>query len=462
MGPGLDRSAQLADRHDLVSKSWPVPRGQGEQGPRGGAGPPGHITEDEARAACKKLLDEFAADIAGVQKEQKGLESEVGDLGRRVAGIEEDLERPRVTGWIDYRIGLAGDLWAHAGFDALTTKIGIEGQVTKDLRERITLKAVDDAQRVAAAGFAPLVSDPLGLSDSIWLDEGSLAFKTNWLTPAEWTVGRQFFSYGLGLVTDDDRLSIQGVRWHLDDIAHSSLALDAFAGFSFYDEGQFFGIRDDEYAAYRLAFVRPSWHVGGTHLVDGVGHEQAWGADMRAKLWGRNLAFEYAQMRRDAYKRPTGDAAAWMGTVDLINAPSLKVAGIVSRSDPRYTPTYSVLFPYYEVLQRDLPTGAIPWERWMRNAPIFPGAQAVAAVVTTKAGNTAFDLRYINVHALAGAVPVPSQGFELGGYNNLLALSATQRIVDGLNLVVGWGHEFAGESGLDDIDLLEASTVVSF
>jgi len=441
------------------------PGEKGAPGAPGPTGPPGpKPTDDEVRAACAKLFDEFKAELRDVRTQAEDLGADLEGLDERIADVEAGLNRPQVTGWIDYRIGLVGDLWKNAEFDALTAKIGIEGQINDQLRGRIALKMIDDATRVADARLTPLVRDPLGMSDAIWLDEALFQFSTDCLTPADWTVGRQFVSYAQGLTVDNDRLSQQGVRWTLDNIRGSDLSLDAFIGYAYYDEGTFFLINHDQYTAYRLSYERPRWGIAGTHLLDGAGDEQAWGADLRATIWGRDLAFEYAQMYRNAYRRTLDGVQAWMGSIDLLDTPSLKLTGIISRADANYDLTFSSLFPYYETLQYDLTTypGAVPWERWMRNAPVFRGARAIAAIASGKIGSTPLELRYINLDPTLDRAPRYWPDYAVGNYNHLLALSATRPVVNGLDATFSWGHQFSDVAGLDDLDLLQAAMVASF
>jgi hypothetical protein len=436
----------------------------GPAGPQGDTGGPGErVSDEEIRVLCARLLEEFGDELADLDDRIAGLESEVEDLDTRVGALEAAMDRPGVTGWIDYRMGLVGDLWNNAEFDALTAKIGVEGQINEELYGRITLKVVDDAARVMEARLTPMVLDPLGMSDPLWLDEALVQFDTKWLTPVEWTVGRQFVRYAEGLAVDNDRLSQQGVRWTLNGIGGSHLSVDAFVGYSYYDEGFFFLIDHDHYTAYRLAYERPNWSVAGTHLLDGAGDEQAWSADLAATVWGRDIAFEYAQMYRDA-NRVGADAEAWMGSVDLVNTPSLRLTGVVSRADADYDLTFSSLFPYYETLQYDLATypGAVEWERWMRNAPVFRGARAISAIAAGEIGDTPVELRYINLDPVLDSAPTYWPDYAVGNYKHLLAMSATREIVDGLDATFTWGHQFSDVGGLDDLDLLQAAMVASF
>jgi hypothetical protein len=439
------------------------PRGDaGTAGPPGGVGPPGAISEDEVRAICKRLFDEFEIEIADILGRMDDLGERVQDLDSRVAVVEKAQRRPQVTGWIDYRIGLVGDLWSNAEFDALSASLGVEGQVTDELKGRIRLKIVDDAARVADARMTPPVPDPLGLGSNIWLDEATLAFDTEWLTSTHWTAGRQYVGYALGLAVDNSRLSQQGVRWELADIAGTDLFADVFAGFASYDEGNFSGLNHDQYVAYRLGYQQPGWHLAGTHLLSGAGDQQAWSVDAGATFWDRSLAFEYAQMYRDDLRTRLQGVNAWMGSFDLLNSPGLRLTGVASRADAEYDVTFSSLFPYYETLQYNLPNGAVPWERWLRNAPVFRGARALSAIAATEIGDTPIEVRYVNLDPVLSAPPAWWPDYAVGRYNHLLALSATRPVVQGLDFTFTWGREFADGAGLSDIDLLQAAAVASF
>ena len=198
-GPAGDQGDAGA-KGDTGAAGAPGPKGDkgdtgaaGAKGDTGDQGPPGpKPTDEELRAICAKLLDEFKDDLADLQDQIDELAEDVDNLDERVAALEEAMKRPKVTGWIDYRIGLVGDLWKNAEFDALTAKVGIEGQITDELSGRINLKMIDDATRVMAArgGGGGSV---LGLTDNVWLDEACLMYATDWWTPVNWTVGSQFF-----------------------------------------------------------------------------------------------------------------------------------------------------------------------------------------------------------------------------------------------------------------------------
>ncbi|MGQ9732358.1 MAG: collagen-like triple helix repeat-containing protein, partial [Candidatus Zipacnadales bacterium] len=464
---------------DPGAKGDPGPKGErGEPGPKGEAGPPGKTpTEDELRAICAKLLDEFKDELADLQNQIDDLSKDVDDLDQRVAALEEAMKRPKVTGWIDYRIGLVGDLWDNAEFDALTAKIGIEGQITDELYGKISLKMIDDAFRVAPvrgpflpypgpgnpveAASQAYYSDSLGLSDAIWLDEALLSFSTDWFTNAKWTVGRQFFAYGLGVLADNQRRSIQGVHMTAEDLWGSNFDLDVMFGGAEYDFVAPVPGKADGYGAFRLAYNQNKWGIAGNWLATGVGFEEGWSADMWAEICNRRIMFEWAeQLQWQNGVRPAGNAnspTSWMGCAELIKTPSVKVQGLISHTSSDFDIYYSCTHPYWEIIQYDIFNypGAVPWERWLRSPLITPGAQLIGALVNCEVWDMPVEIRYANVDALWAGAPI-------GNYDNVIGISATKKIVDGLSVTFTYARETAAAAGLDDLDLLQAAAVVEF
>jgi S-layer homology domain/Collagen triple helix repeat (20 copies) len=448
------------------------PRGQpGPQGQPGAQGPPGPVpTTDEVRAICAKLLNEFRDELAQVRGKTDELAGQVDDLDKRVGALEAEAKRPQITGWIDYRIGTAGPLFDESfedsEFDALTAKVGVQGPITRDLSGKISLKMVDDATRVS--GLPPLPrqlpggpAPNLGVSidDPIWLDEAWLSYPTKRWTPVQWTVGRQFYSYGLGLLVNNERLSTQGIRGSAPKLWGSDLNLDFVFGSAQYGFGHTFGPDADGYGAARLGLQQPKWALAGNYLPTGMGREEGWSADAWANLFGHNVVFEYAEQTRFADNTTSPHRPnAWLAKAELIKCKNFSLRGLASRADPQYSIYYTTLNPYFELIQRDIITfpGAIPWERWLRCELITPGAMLLGALADFRVGPVAVELRYANLDTTAGAPP------GLGNYNNVMAISATKNIVQGLDVVCRWARETSNAPGLDSLDLLEAAAVVSF
>ncbi|MGQ9732619.1 MAG: hypothetical protein ACUVX8_15275, partial [Candidatus Zipacnadales bacterium] len=362
------------------------------------------------------------------------------------------------------------------------------------LAGRITLKTIDDAYRVtasaplagAAGGAVPhpygwirgprafptrtSAPDPggsdLGLPDNIWLDEACLMFSTDWWTPVQWTVGRQFFSLDrLGLVADNERLSLQGIRGTAESLWGTDLNFDMFFGGASYDEGfSLLNEWSDGYGAFRLAYETPHWALGGTWLATGHSEEEAWGADVWFEIWDRDIAFEYAEMLQTMHGvRPAWENApsAWMGTAEVWETGSFKLTGTISRCSGYYDPTFSATNPYFELIDYGINplVGQIPWERWMRAPLIIPGARIIAGDIDFEVGNIPMHVRYANVTGVYAGY----NQWPWGLYEHLVSASATKEIVDGLSVQFTYARQMA-ENGtaLDDIDLLQASAVVEF
>ena len=472
--PGAEGAA--GPKGDTGGAGTPGPKGdagapgpKGDVGAKGDTGAPGpKPTDDELRQICQKLLDEFKDELADLQDQIDDLAEDVDDLDERVAALEEAMKRPKVTGWIDYRIGLVGDLWKNAEFDALTAKVGIEGQITDELAGRVNLKMIDDATRVmpARGGGGGSV---LGLTDNIWLDEACVMYATDWLTPVNWTVGRQFFQIDrLGLLAWNDRLSMQGVRGQAEELWGTDLEADFFFGGAEYDLGNSFGFNNDGYGAARMAYTRPHWSLGGTWLATGVAHEEGWSADLWAEIFNRDLMFEYAEVLQfmDGTRWPSSynPASAWMGSLELIDSPSFTLKGTASRCSGMYNMFYSAVNPYFELLQYDIGAypGAVPWERWMRAPLVFPGARVIAGDIRVDPGGWPIDIRYANIDPIYPSAPGWWPGYSVGNYEHLVSVSATKEIVDGLSVQFSWARQMSDVSALDDIDLLQAAGVVEF
>lgn len=483
----------------------PGPAGTGTPGPRGPAGaagatgpagatgavgPPGpKPTDAEIQAICKKLLDEFKGELADIKSKLGDVQENISDLDKRVASLEAAMKRPKATGWIDYRVGYAGDeLFTNTGIDALTAKLGIAGQITDKVSGKISIKTIDDSDRVRTSGNniigprAALVSAPgtyvatagpaqIGLgTDTLWLDEAYLKFNTEWLTPVCWTTGRQYFSYGLGLLSDNDRMANDGLRLAANKLFGSAINLDFFVGAAEPGFGHAFGlpITHDSYGVFNLNYGAPKWGVGGTWLQTGILKEQGWAANAWVKILKRDVNFEFAQLLRFVDgTRPDdyvgiGKPQSWMGTVDLLNGKSVKLTGGISRADSDYHPVFSALNPYWEMTQFDMPAAAIPWERWMRDAVVFPGVEAVTADLGFKFWKMPFHIRYANLDATTeSGMPYAQSAPVSVLYPNLVAITATKPIVPGLDVGLSYAREF-GVGDNADINLLQAQAVVSF
>jgi len=346
----------------------------GVPGPRGATGPQGPgMTEDQIKATVNRLLDEFRNELTAIRGDLTKVQGGITDLDGRVTALE-NRKVLNPIGILKYRMGLAGDrffsrrppqypggaqprpgesdLFA-SEFGTLTAVIGVEGDITNEVRGRMTWKMHESPN---ALGLIEVRGNP----EQSWLDEAWISFDTDWLHPTHWTVGRQFQSYGLGLLVNNERLSQQGVRYETD---FGDLNVDWFAGMATYDgvfaTGEAFspgshlgalgqyaqdyfpprimdplvpglgsggtgnftygpapaaystssfplgsdpGGYNDGYASIRLNYhISDDWSIGGTYLITGLGEESGWSADVKGSLWDRAVSAEYAVMTEDAF-----------------------------------------------------------------------------------------------------------------------------------------------------------------
>jgi len=476
-----------------------APGAPGAPGKDGAQGPPGTTPSDDAiRAICAKLLNEFKDELADIKDKLGDLQGNVDDLDKRVAALEEAMKRPKVTGWLDARAGWAGgDLVTDKEFTALTAKLGVEGKISPKLAGKISLKAIDDVSRATGPvinGVAsprgtgpalpaipgvgtPMLTAAQGGALPIWLDEAWVKWSCKWWTPQTWTIGRQNHSYGLGLIADNSRLAQDGVALDIPRLWGTDLGIAHFGSVGAPSQPDPYYDQDNRYNVSHAQFAHGHWGIAGNYLWHGVGEEKAYSGNLWLRILSRDIAFEYAQLLRWAdgavpasASRPT----AMMGTLDIIDNPGFKIAGMWSRVDTDYDVTYSSIHPYWESLNAFEPAEqayAIPWERWMRNANVYPGVEVAGADVDFRIGSLPFHIRYLNISNTVDNAAGPGAGHTLYStdsnvYKNLLQISASKRVVEGLNVALTWAREFCDPSlapaGTGDLELIAASAVVEF
>ncbi len=492
----------------------------GPPGPKGDRGPEGKVNPDEVRAIVQRLMDEFKDELADIRDDLDYLSDDVADLSDRVTALEKEAKGPHTFGWIDYRIGLVtnntnaleylgefindgydgydGELVSAANgyreddsldgdneFDNLTAKIGIEGQVTDDLYAKVALKVRDkfDRPRVifpyyeamygtAQFGgpyyFAPTVD--ARFAEQVFLDEAYLRFNTKGFIKGDWTFGRQFQSYGCGLLVNNERKSQQGIRGQFSNVWGTNLDWEFFAGGSTYKFLSWVGETNDGYLSARMQWDNPSWRIGGNYLANGYGQEEGWSVDLWAKFWGnRELYFEYARMLTDALgfdNWSINNPAAYMAMLDIWKGRNWSLRGYYSDLDAAYDVWYSTANPYFEWYRW---TGdQVPWERWLRNPLAMANLEVIGGQLDFSIGSTPIQLAYYNLEAnssywgysywpwLTGSSEVP--------YDTLMAVRVSREVADGVTAVLTYARENANSyySYLQDQELLMLEAVVGF
>jgi hypothetical protein len=447
----------------------------GADGAAGAVGPKGDTGVcDEAMvsALIEKLCAEFKDELADLKDDVEALQGDVYDLGDRVTAIEDAMGGPEVTGWIDYRIGLVGeDLDENHEFDALTATVGIAGDITDDVYGNITIKTRDT--------MSPLDGN---YANSPWLDEAYVSWDSgSW---GQYTVGRQYVSSAFGLVYDNSRQSLQGVRGEYADLLFGGFDFEFFAGNA--DQvGEGYGFvppdppviganppDNDGYLFVGAGYDAGAWGIGGNALISGVSErnnmfatltedETAFSANAYFNLWGRDVVAEYAWIEalsdRQTNSLPVGQQSptALVVTADIWNTSSFSLTGFYSDVDEWYDVYYSSLYPYYEILDNRA-AGSYPgyyaWESWLRNSPIFPDSRVFGGQLGFTLGSMPFEVCYYDVEGNGTT--------EL--YDQLYAVTVTKPVADGVDVTLTYGHQSPVSSSGIDLDLVQGGVAVGF
>jgi hypothetical protein len=400
-------------------------------------------------------------------------------------------------------------------FNNLTAKVGVEGKVTSDLMARVVLKVRDSnpgneaieaggtRYLVPTDGFnqsgnmtvntTPSVTPNTKLAEDVWLDEANLDFTMHVWPRAHMIVGRQFQSYGMGLLVNNARQSQEGLRFKWNDLWKTGLGFDAFVGGADYTMSTLpFQATGDGYESMRLFYQKPNWSLAANWMPDGVGQEAGWSADAWARFWGgREVQAEFAEQYMDVYghKYAGSDPNALMATLDIWKGRHWYLKGYTSYADANYNPFYSTVNPYFELYGNEDGTLNIPWERWLNNPLVEPN-------INVWGGKLNFDWCTANWTAQYYALSGRSMNWgnsmwgdpdgdmtrnlaaSYGGvstvdtenvpYSQLWAISVKKPIANGVDLNVTYAQELLSSAtqnanpGLKDAQLLVAGIAVGF
>jgi hypothetical protein len=381
-------------------------------------------------------------------------------------------------GWIDYRIGLQGNkVNFNNDFDAITVKLGVQGNLTDKIFTRITIKDASHYVPLSVLGVetgeGPSFLDTPGNrlhgygGDDIWLDEAFVNIKAN---GADWTLGRQFQSYGMGLMVNNERLSQQGVRFRKKGVFSKNLNLDAayFAGSLNHLPIEPYYQSKDGYVSARFEYQQPRWTVALNTLPDGAGDENAAGTDLWVNLGhDRNLYAEYSRewhhVNRFAFAGHAPVTAVAV-SADLIKTPTVALTGFYSHVDAEYDIIYSSLHPYYEQIENTTAdANHIPWERWLRNPITMTNIQAYGATVSTHVGEFPFEFCYYKLSAISDWWwESQLQGLD---FDRLWAATFHKALAHGAGMSLTYGEELpSGHSPVfrDPDKLLQTQFTVGF
>jgi len=377
----------------------------GPQGPAGPAGPPGPQgpaggLTPEQQALLDRLQREFANELAQ-------LRADVEDLTRRVEALEAvppvEMPKVKVGGDIRWRFGLYGntlrfnsgdtsgyppsvvtvdgvpvgvtglipigenvavipdsikDSFKANDFSTMRTRVILDGDLSDNLAVHATLVAqprnnftdtffnyTDPAGNIVS----PNAVYANGIMDLVNVDEAYAVGKTDFLLPIKWTVGKQYWGWGQGLLVDND---LQAIKSALAQMDFGSVKVDLLAGALDRElfQAQTTGINalpgeetsgQDNYLAGRLTFNIGQFDLGGTWLQNGFGDEQGWAVDLSTNIFGRRIFGEWARLEKTSNGTDLGDLAdeqndAIVAGIDLFDTSSFRLTGKWGMVEPNY------------------------------------------------------------------------------------------------------------------------------
>jgi hypothetical protein len=420
------------------------------------------------------------------------LQDDVEYLDGRLRDIETTPLFPQVSGYLDYRIGSLNADFDNE-FDAVLAELGFSGAVGDGGYAKAVLKYVDNSVPLAALGNeieqGPVLAVPDGPPDSalgwiardVFVDEAWLALEGSWPADGTWIFGRQFQSYGLGLVVDNQRLSQHGIRGRFDGLA-GDINADLFVGTANYGLGGTpFSGTADLYTSLYLEYEQPRWSIGFPLLLDGYSADQgpdsdatderAWGANLWWRFMGnRDLEIEYARMEEHANRTTSSHPAnsspeAWMVLLDLWDDDNLKLTGIGTSVDPEYDVVYSSIHPFYQCYDARPDVCAIPWERWIDHIFAMPNVDVLGLMGSIPFDNeeSSIDFLYYSLDAKTDRwAPSPLTRLD---QDALYMVRFTHRYSEELTNSVTWAQQHANEPNpctRATDSLLMLRTVLSF
>jgi hypothetical protein len=307
-------------------------------------------------------------------------------------------------------------------------------------------------------------------SEGLWLDEACLDFNWGW-ADSRVVFGRQFQSYGLGLLVNNSRKSQQGIRLAWNDLFKTNLNLEGFVGGATYSFGANNGgfgaeyqgdwnvpaIRGDGYVSARLSYDRPNFRIGANWLADGFGSERGWGLDGWARFWGgREIQAEFGTLTKelDGIGYPHSNPMGIMGNVDIWKGKSWGLKGLYSQADAEYDPWYSSVNPYFESYGgSDTGQAWLQWGRALDNPLVVPNVRAMGGSLDVNFAKADWQAMYYNLQKL-NAYPTSAFWGHTNWanldpsdvpYNQLWAVRVRKEIANGVNLNLTYAQQILND-----------------
>ncbi len=265
-----------------------------------------------------------------------------------------------------------------------------------------------------------------------------------------WVFGRQYYKYGLGLVANNERRSIQGLYSYHHHLRGTRFNLEwMYAGASYAWQGipvyphTGWEKDTDEYYSTRLSYDGGRMKVGINWLPEGVGAERARSFDIAWRYSGDKwLQFEFAWQQRHAnrenYPR-TNDPTAYMAIADLYKSGSLWLQGYYSFASAEYDIQYSSLHPGIERVQCIWTPNLFYWERWLRRPPIMSNLYFLGGNLWVKLWGLPVQFTYYKVTEDSPEwrnAPVACLAFD-----KLWAIRTRHHLADGVDMVLTYARQ---------------------
>lgn len=355
---------------DKLSQMGGIAGPAGPPGPPGAAGSGAGLTPEQ-QALLDKLAKEFGPELKALRSDLDALTGRVEDL----EAMAHPAPKVTVDGSISFRTGVYGtglgfndvastgypwfaelyeigedyllvapygginvpnlgsfpvsdalkDSFKAGDFMTLKTKVNFNAALSDAVNAKVTLLAGPETNETFNTSawwddYSPLSFTGNGIMDTVAVDEAWVKYRTKFVAPVEFTIGKQYFSRGQGLLVDNNQESIKAFKadWTSGDfgwgLTWGMFDREQFWGYTADYPGlpalDMYGAVDpetcgqDNYDVYTLDWkFLPDWKVDGTYLASGFNEEKGWSASLNGKAFGLDLYGEYANL----LKWPNGD-----------------------------------------------------------------------------------------------------------------------------------------------------------
>jgi hypothetical protein len=369
--------------------------------------------------------------------------------------------------------------------------MNVAAQVNENVRVKAQVKYLSGTAEDAWAG------DTSGLGA---LREAVVEAKTNW---GNFSIGRQRYNWGQGLLLDTDLQYMDGINWNyrLGENASFSLAwADADSGLGAADGD--FGTRyatggaasrstiaaglaqgpptsgngvvrpfpnatlasvNDQIFGGRLDWTFSVGRIGIGYLHDGFAGQQGWSVDTTFNVWKRNVAIEYVKQTQNFNGGDTsGDDKAWYVRAEILKGNNWNLNAAYAKVGEDFQPfVASSLNPYARtyteaVFDRPLHVGAPLLGRAgagggsgaRRLFALYKGWEA--SLTYRFGGKNPLDIRYYQGDDF--------RGVSLG---KVWTVSYTFPLTEGIDVELKYG-QFSADQAVNDMKFARVGALINF